>query len=1173
MLVPLLLLIVVIMLALLLARHPMAQTWLRNMPQLARFSRRPNHQTVTVLQDGELIEATVNNRKASRANPEAQDLPEAPVRRRTIPPSTVRTGLIALTALLVVLAIFLVPRSIFGSDNTFYVLVAPFRDSGGEVSAAGTSAARQLADLLTQSSGGLIVTEVINTAPADANGATETLERRRADALIYGDIAAGGVLDQESLVPILAYRPNGSFAPNAWDGYNGRFSMPTVYALSSSPINGQVTLPPLILSLAQYSAGQFDTAYTTFGTLLDEYPALAPALPRALRGNMLWASGNFSQAADEYRRTGVMTASTSQPSELALLANNLGAILQDAGDSGSQDAFAQSVALLNNQDLPQLRLNLALDMLKQRRYEEAISALEPIRTAESPPSVLLALAEAYRGGALLDQAEQTLQSAERQINPAANTTVQVYQDLVRRRLEANITQERALQTLSRLLGPGEQLRWGLQATSTLDPDRLEEPYEQLQESTRRTEDVLRRWTRQSTAEDASQRSLNASIAVGQARRAEIELRERERWLSAVELRLAQSRDRNAPDGVLSAVAKFAGSRTLTERAQERLQALDLQEPNNVDTLVLLGFSHLQAGNRDAASQAFTNAANADPTRPEPAYGQAQIALPDDTPRAQQLLSDSIARDSNFYLARAQLADIAEQNQNWPVAIEQRRWLAENRPGTNLDVQLAETLIASGQQGYAEAERVLLPLANENNVDALLALSRLYQLAGNNEAAKATLLRTREVSPENAEAPYRLATILETEGDTAAAETQYQAAIDRNPNYTQAMVALAKLQAARGDLQQAGRLYQTAFERGADDVESLKQIGQTMLQTGNYEIATSVFERAIEQSPDDAQLHHGLGQAHLGLNRPAEAQQEEQRARDLAGGVYPEATVGLGDAALLQGDVGSAVQLYNTAIEQNPDLTQAYIGLGRAAASASNWSVAQAHFQQAVARDPNSAQAQFWNGEALIRIQNVDAAIQSYQQAIDLQPNYTEAYFGLAQAQAAAGNTGEATQNLERALKLRPDYAEAYLLQGKMFEQVGQTDEAIKVYERAINANRRLAEPYYRRALLHISGDRMNDARRDLEQAVRHQQNFPEAHYWLGRTYLADGRYNDAREQLQTAVNQRNGNYPEALYYQGLAEEQLGQRAEAIASYQNALTQDQNSAWASEAQAAITRLNP
>jgi tetratricopeptide (TPR) repeat protein len=103
---------------------------------------------------------------------------------------------------------------------------------------------------------------------------------------------------------------------------------------------------------------------------------------------------------------------------------------------------------------------------------------------------------------------------------------------------------------------------------------------------------------------------------------------------------------------------------------------------------------------------------------------------------------------------------------------------------------------------------------------------------------------------------------------------------------------------------------------------------------------------------------------------------------------------------------------------------------------------------------------------------------------------------------------------------------------------------------------------------------MSEAESDLEAATSAQPSFPEAHYWLGRVYLAQDRSQAARDEFKTAVAQRNDNYPDARFYQGIAEEQLGQRSEALASFQAALQQGSDSAWASDARAAVARLgNP
>jgi predicted TPR repeat methyltransferase len=55
------------------------------------------------------------------------------------------------------------------------------------------------------------------------------------------------------------------------------------------------------------------------------------------------------------------------------------------------------------------------------------------------------------------------------------------------------------------------------------------------------------------------------------------------------------------------------------------------------------------------------------------------------------------------------------------------------------------------------------------------------------------------------------------------------------------------------------------------------------------------------------------------------------------------------------------------------------------------------------------------------------------------------------------------------------------------------------------------------------------------------------------------------------VELRNGDYVDARFYQGLSEEQLGQRDAAIASFRATLELDRSGEWTTEANAALARL--
>src|SRR6266511_3039530 len=106
----------------------------------------------------------------------------------------------------------------------------------------------------------------------------------------------------------------------------------------------------------------------------------------------------------------------------------------------------------------------------------------------------------------------------------------------------------------------------------------------------------------------------------------------------------------------------------------------------------------------------------------PVYGQALVALPGDPARGRQLLAKAIALNPAFFPARLKLAVVAEDAKDWPTVIEQRRWFAANRPSDDNTLKLAAALQQSGPSGAAEAEQVLLPLANQNDIRSMIALA-------------------------------------------------------------------------------------------------------------------------------------------------------------------------------------------------------------------------------------------------------------------------------------------------------------------------------------------------------------------------------------------------------------------------------------------------------------------
>lgn len=1108
--------------------------------------------------------------------------------------------LVALLALIVVLAGWQIFRLTSApTPEQFVVLVAPFREPGGTVGQTGREVASALVAGLPEASGQRVIARLLDDAPADSAAALQALNRERADALVWGEITAGGVVDRETLRPQLTYRPSGTSTPLAWDGYAGRFAMPTEYTLASSPLNGARVLPSLLGALADYQAGHLNSAFTILGELTNSYPTLVPTLPRALRGNILWARGEFQQAIEEYQAAIRAINTTDERKQAALLINNLGAIQQDAGDAGATASFNDTIKALEGGDLSALRYNLALQNLRDNNSKDAVTSLEIARTpsllgSDSPPvPMLLALSEAYRQNGQFGQARAALEAAQRGITIDTNSMAPESRNSARARLSADTGMEQVLIDLSQSANARGPLEWELLGSDALTSQQLDAIRKNLAKTVDDTAVVGQLWTRLATAKDASGDPVAGQVAISQAQRAQAQLRVRQRWLALVELERGSVQGVRAPSNTIASIwAAIAGDRSPAGQGRAILQDLLNSQPGDVDTIVLLGNIELLNSQPDNALTQFNKAAALAPDRAEPVYGQALAHLAkSERDTARQLLNQAIAIKPAFFPARQRLIALAEEDQDWQTVVVQRRWFAENRPSDANTLALAEALRKTDDAGKKEAEALLLPLANNNNVGAMVALSRLYQQNNDPDGARQSLERAQQAAPTNSSVAFEYGKLLEEQEKPDEALTAYQHAVELDTTNTQAHLALGRLYASKGLYNEAGAQYGIALRAGADDPQELKDIGNVLLKNGEYSTAADAFDQAITArtaanpapladgtDPNAllADLYHGRGQANLKQDKLTEAQADELRALELRNNNFAAALVGLGDVALQSGNPKGASDRYNAALQlesiSKDERVAANIGLGRASGAQEQWTVAQAHFNDAISADPGSPEAHLWLGEALIRQPNPPAAIDAYVAALKLRENrYPEAYFGLAQAQAADGRPDLAQENLALALQLKPGYPEALLLQGKLYEQQGNRDAALASYSKAINTSDKLAEPYYRRAMLYVRASNLDSAAGDLQSAIDIQNNFSEAHYWLGRVYLAQGKTKDARSEFVTAISNRNGDFADARFYQGLAEEQLGQRTEAVQSYETALEQNANGEWAGEARTALARL--
>jgi len=1062
---------------------------------------------------------------------------------------------------------YLLPRP----AERFIVVVAPFDD--GSDGRTGQNVAATLAREIDQASAGAIVTSVASQRPTSPEEALALAAALEADVLLWGVVEPGAVLDSPSLSPRLIYVPTGPYGPNGWDGYLGRFAMPRSYRLAREPVNGHATIVPLVLALHDYARGAPDLAFSILGQLLENYPALDRTLPHALRGNILWARTAYSGAADEYRRALVEPAD-----EQALLTNNLGAILLDAGDPAALSAFAETVRLLDGHDLGELHANLGMLALREGRAGDALIELEQARgllPAHTP--LLLAYAAAARDSGQLEAAAGALADATRQRRAAVALAPPRYRAMVKQRIEALLSEERALLALARLVGAQGPLLWELEVSPPLPARELDGLHDQLGDSIAASERTVARWRQQATSDGAGS-SGAGFVASGQAERARLH-RDRQRFNQLVveteQARLRQSRPRSGL-GALFGVA----TRGLTHIAA--LEALLQRYPASLAISNALGRAHRLAGELDAAAEVFDQTIRLAPQAPEGYFGLGTVAQARaDLPRAGELYTGALERNNAFFPARIALAAIAEAQGDLQTALAHRRVLFDQRPAPASAVELARTLRAAGPAYYPEAEQVLRPYSS-SSAAAASELGQLYAAADRPEAALSAFQDALRLDPNAVPAALAVGNSYAAQGDYQAAERILSRAVQADPGNVAAHIALANLyQGPLNDVQRAEREYRRALELGVADPDTLVTIGDAAMTWGNAGLAREAYAAAAALRPASAADQLRLSRASLAAGQPAAAADAANAALALTADlgvaanipVRAEAFTALGDAQRTSGEFAAATASYNQALQLNPALIPAQLGLGLVAVGQGNWGVATGYFQTAanLPGGQDDAVAQFWLGEALLRQGNYPDARLAYDRALALQPTFPAAYLGLAQLQRAQGDINGALQSIERAIQQQPRYAEALLFQGKLYQELGRNADARAAYDASISANGGIAESFYRRGMLALQAGEEERAIRDLQRAIQLQENFPEAHYWLGRAYYAQGRLERALSSFQRAVA-LNGNYIDALFFGGLVAEELGRTTEAINAYNTVIALAPDSYFASKARDQIRRLS-
>ncbi|MGM0449412.1 MAG: tetratricopeptide repeat protein [Pseudomonadota bacterium] len=633
-------------------------------------------------------------------------------------------------------------------------------------------------------------------------------------------------------------------------------------------------------------------------------------------------------------------------------------------------------------------------------------------------------------------------------------------------------------------------------------------------------------------------------------------------------------------------------------AVEALAALqDPQRNQELTAKRLRGDAHRQAGNHDAAREAYEEVLSSDSGAVMAHLGLSRLAHQrNDLETARQHLEaakEQDADDSEIWLWRAQLAHqegrFKDASEAYTQALEDiGRYDVMTRRKYQTIASLIDVLREQGDAAQAFVYEEMLANSAPGTVQSGMNAAREAYGQGNLEAAVDHLDEVRTQAPGHEQAGILLGIIRFQQGRMDEAEqllsqygekagsgqlTKMLAATRiqlQRPEEARSMleeldpegndpgvVALIGIAALSSGEDQLGRgLIEQSLAMAPDNTDLRVRFANYLVAQGETEEARKELQTAIERSPDAGQPRAFMARflAERGEHEEAgkvvdqwlEAQPESVFAHNVAG-----------DVAQLRGDVAAARQHYRQAIDMSEEAPASHYALGALEAKEGNAKSALEHLRQAVRQAPDTPH---YIQDLVTVAGNHDAADATrdfLEKVAEENKSSTVPYRHLLEVALGNGDDDRASQ-LAGAIENRLDSAsqkatvvgEAYLQAAHRAARDGNAKRAQELVRKGRQRFRDHEGLALLGAQLQFEADQDSDAR-DILRSVKTQHPDSPGPFQLEADHMAsEGRYNDAVDLYQLARDKVDS--PELVTRQVRALRQAGRESRAIEVLETAI---------------------
>lgn len=265
-------------------------------------------------------------------------------------------------------------------------------------------------------------------------------------------------------------------------------------------------------------------------------------------------------------------------------------------------------------------------------------------------------------------------------------------------------------------------------------------------------------------------------------------------------------------------------------------------------------------------------------------------------------------------------------------------------------------------------------------------------------------------------------------------------------------------------------------------------------------------------------------------------------------------VTIGVNAIFFKDYVLAIQYFNTAIRNSPELAEPYYYRGLAKYSLDDYRGAEADADSALSRNPFVYDAYYLRAISRHSVGKDSLAIDDYRMVLANNPDHQGALHNSALLYIALKDHASARQQLDRLQRFFPKYAPGYVIDGGLHLEEGDTIGAQSLLEKALSISPNLTGAYLSLAGIAYDQGRFDDALKQMDEAVKYDDSSSEL---FTNRAIIKYRLNDLRGAMadySSAIDMDASNQI-ALYNRALLRTRVGDLNNALDDFNHVILHD------------------